>query len=320
MIRSLLFFILICKFTYSVAQYEPQFSQNMFNQSSVNPGFAGSSGRVAVTALTRNVDKALMTTVFSADAGLKMLGHEHGVGVNFRRDEIGALMNIRYTLAYAYKIDIGEGQLGAGMSVGLLSTTLKVGDLYTDPSKNIRGNSKALGKNDYHIADDPLLSDNDVSDACLDLGWGVFYKEKKWYSGFSVIHMNQPGSKLNENLNFEIKRTWFLTGGYTFDIEDKPFQIEPSLFMKTDGSITQIDLAALVKYNKRFWGGLGYRLQDAVIVYLGMELKNGLKVGYSYDITVSHQSGFQTHEVMLAYWFSLGVSKKSKQYRSVRYL
>lgn len=235
MIRILLFFILICKFTYSVAQYEPPFSQNMFNQSSVNPGFAGSSGKVAVSSLIRQqmigIDGAPKTTVLSADAGLKMLGYEHGVGLNFMSDKIGSFENIWYSLSYSYKIDIAEGQLGAGLSVGLVSTTLKGGDLYTDP-RNVSSNTKQLGANDYHDQMDLFVPQSDVTDASLDLGWGVFYKEKNWYSGFSVMHMNQPKISFDRYFAFSVKRTWFLTSGYTFMLKDSPFDIEPSFLLK----------------------------------------------------------------------------------------
>ena len=324
MLRSLLFFILICNFTVVVAQYEPQFSQNSFNLLSVNPGFAGSSGKVNLTGLWRNqwmgIEGAPKTTVFSADMGVKFLGNEHGIGFNALRDEIGAFVNLRLSLAYSFRIDIGEGSLGSGISMGVINQVLAGGDLYTDPKMSDESNI-AIGESGYHIEDGLLQSiSGELNANTFDLGMGVFYKDKRMYSGISVMHLHQPSLNLNENLDIQLQRTWFITGGYSFSLIDKPIDIEPQFFLKTDESIYQLDISTICKYKKRYWGGLSYRLQDAIVLLAGFEMKNGIKVGYSYDFTTSHLAGFQTHEVMFSYSFTVGVSKKSKHYRSVRYL
>jgi hypothetical protein len=72
----------------------------------------------------------------------------------------------------------------------------------------------------------------------------------------------------------------------------------------------------------KYWGGLSYRHQDAVVILAGIELLNGLKLGYSYDITLSklikYSSG--SHEVMIGYSFNMNFEKRTKRYKSVRYL
>lgn len=306
-----------------VAQYEPQFSQNSFNLLSVNPGFAGSSGRVNLTGLWRNqwmgMEGAPKTTVFSADMGLKFMGNEHGIGFNALRDEIGAFVNLRLSLAYAFRIDIGEGSLGSGVSMGVINQVLSGSNLYTKPKFD--GSNSSIGESGSH-SDESLVQSisGELNANTFDLGLGVFYKDKRMYSGISVMHLHQPSLNLNAKLDIKLQRTWFITGGYTFSLIDKPIEIEPQFYFKTDESIYQLDISAICKYKKRYWGGLSYRLQDAIILLAGFEMKNGIKVGYSYDFTTSHLAGLQTHEVMFSYSFTVGVSKKSKHYRSVRYL
>jgi type IX secretion system PorP/SprF family membrane protein len=99
-------------------------------------------------------------------------------------------------------------------------------------------------------------------------------------------------------------------------------ELLPSLLFKTDGVSWQTDLNLNARYKKRYWAGCSYRYQDAIVLMAGMELKSGLRLGYSYDITTSPLAKYSngSHEVMVGYSFSLSVDKKTKQYKSVRYL
>ena len=84
----------------------------------------------------------------------------------------------------------------------------------------------------------------------------------------------------------------------------------------------QIDLAALLEYKERFWGGVSYRLQDAVALIFGVQFKD-FKIGYSYDINISKLKlpvGGGTHEFMLSYCFKLDVEKGRKSYKNTRFL
>ena len=85
---------------------------------------------------------------------------------------------------------------------------------------------------------------------------------------------------------------------------------------------TQVDVNMNVIVKERYWGGITYRHQDAVVLIGGLELLNGMRFGYSYDITVSKLASFSsgTHEVMVGYSFDLSFEKRIKRYKSVRYL
>ncbi len=69
-------------------------------------------------------------------------------------------------------------------------------------------------------------------------------------------------------------------------------------------------------------GGVSYRYQEALIFMGGMELKNGIMVGYSYDWNVSDVGKYTggSHEVTVAYHFGLQWGKRQKIYKSVRFL
>jgi hypothetical protein len=78
----------------------------------------------------------------------------------------------------------------------------------------------------------------------------------------------------------------------------------------------------LLLYNKRFWGGVSYRLGDAVVIMAGTELPIGLRVGISYDFTTSPIGAYSngTVEFILGYNLEVATDKFSQRYKSVRFL
>lgn len=304
--------ILLLQGSSAIAQQDPQFSHNMFNHTAVNPGFAGSSGRINITAINRQqwvgFDGAPVTTLFSADAALKPFGIKSGVGLTIIQDEIGFEKDFHIKAAYAYRMNLGAGELAAGVTFGLVNKSLEAewevpsGSDFTPPSG------------------DPSIPD-DQSKMAFDMGFGLFYSDSKMYVGLSTAHLNQAQFKLEKGTP-SLQRHYFLTAGYNIELPFPLFELQPSTFIKFDGTSAQVSANARVIYNKKFWGGVTYRLGDAFVAMAGIELFNGLKIGYSYDVTTSkirkYSSG--SHEVFINYQFSLDFGKGAHRYKSVRFL
>lgn len=314
MFRRILIFVLFCvAVTNAKSQYDPQFSQNMFNKLAINPGFAGASGDMNLVALNRNQWSGVMaikTTVFSGDMPIKFLGLNSGVGLNFINDELGNFTNLSIHLDYAIKWELDEGVLSVGLNAGLLNQSINAIIL-----TSLKGN--------VYDPSDEYIPTVDQTGSAFDAGLGVYYEDKKFYAGASVSHVNSPKANFKNEFNFKTSGTFYLLGGYKLKIEDSAYELLPSFFFKTDMASAQVDLNALVKYSGRYWGGLTYRYQDAIVVLAGIEMKNGIKFGYSYDITTSAMAttGFGgTHEVMVGYNLDVNFEKRTKRYKSVRYL
>ena len=64
-----------------------------------------------------------------------------------------------------------------------------------------------------------------------------------------------------------------------------------------------------------------YRNQDAMVVFLGFEMQNGLKIGYSYDMNMSVLSAYNSgsHELSVSYVVILNKNRGQKT-KSVRFL
>jgi len=287
------------------AQQEPQFSQNMFNILPVNPGYAGSSDAICATILYRNqwvgFTGAPKTMLLTVDAPVKFL--RGGVGLTIFNDELGADKTFGAKLAYAYKMDIGPGQLGIGVSAGIINKTLlgtKLNPFIDD------GSDTAIP-----VSDDKRTTNN--------LGFGLYYNTDILYFGISLSQLLE--SEVNYSIgNIKLKRHYYLTAGYTVRLTPS-LELTPSVWLKSDGIVVQGDINVVAMYNNQFWGGITYRLQDAVVPLIGVKWNN-IKIGYSYDITYSDIKGYSsgTHEIMLGYCFKMSENKSAQRYRNVRFL
>ncbi len=300
----------------ATAQQDAQFTQNMFNKLSVNPGSAGHNGGICATFLTRSqwmgFDGRPQTHLFSADARF----NKHGVGLSIFQDELGIESSFVGKLSYAYHLRLGVGELGIGLDVGVIN--------------------KSFGSNFVAIdnpVNDPSIPNANTSALTFDAGLGLYYSIKdKMYVGISTIHIPQSELKDVANgsgvgaLNYAQSRHYYIMAGYDWDVSggSKKWIVKPSILAKTDAASTQLDVNALVLYNNLVWGGVSYRVQDAVAILAGVHIPKfpGLKLGVSYDVTTSalgdHSSG--SLEFMIKYCTNIVKPPKREVYHSVRFL
>jgi type IX secretion system PorP/SprF family membrane protein len=295
------------------SQQDPLSSQYMFNTLTFNPGVAGVSGMVCATAINRQqwvgFKGAPSTTIFNVSAPIKPFNIRSGVGLLVESDNVGFDKDIGVSASYSYHLDLGQGVLGIGLNAGVLNKTLNptweipTGDSHTPPSG------------------DPLIPENKESYVAFDAGLGLFYKTDKYYGSLSVTHINQPKIKFSKGTPY-VSRHYYFTAGYTLQLPDPALELLPSVFAFTDGKAYQFNLTSLIRYNKKFWGGVSYRYGDAFIGIIGLELFNGLRFGYSYDFTISEmgKSSSGSHEFMVNYCFDMGLGKSPMKYKSVRFL
>jgi hypothetical protein len=96
--------------------------------------------------------------------------------------------------------------------------------------------------------------------------------------------------------------------------------VKPSVLFKTDFVSMQVDLSAYLEYDEKYWGGLAFRYQNAVILLAGISIPGGINIGYSFDLPVSWIGGWGSHEICVAYEFDFVFGKKKNKYKSIRIL
>jgi type IX secretion system PorP/SprF family membrane protein len=310
---SITFLFLIILVNNGFAQQDPLFSQYMFNFLSFNPGSSGISGMICATALNRQqwvgFKGAPVTTVFNISAPVSLFHASSGVGLVVESDKTGFDNNISLSGSYSYIMDVGQGRLGLGLNLGMLNMALS-------PDWQIP-------KGDAHTpaTGDPLIPETKESYVAFDAGIGAFYKADKYYAGLSVTHINNPKIKFTKGTPY-VSRHYYFTAGYDLQLPTPAFELLPSVFVFSDGKVTQLAVNTLVRYNKKVWGGVSYRAGDALIGIVGVELYNGLRIGYAYDfpLTDIRKSTSGSHEFMVNYCFDLSLGKSPMRYKSIRLL
>ncbi len=287
----------------------------MYFKQGVNPGFAGSEDAIRGIILNRyqwtGFRDAPQTLVFSADAIVDIFGKPSGIGLNIINDQLGPEENVLVNLNYAYKTSLSLGDLGLGLSLGVYN-------------KGINGEWE-IPEDDLGIytppGSDPAIPEGEVSQMAADVGLGVYLQGARYYAGVSVTHLNQAAIRFSDLASTYLVRHYYLMGGYNIKLSDPLFELRPSFLFKSDLAGWQADLNTNLVYDNKLWGGLSYRYQDAVALLLGVELFNGLKVGYSFDVVTSAlgRYGYGSHEIFLSYSVELERNRVRK-YKSVRFL
>jgi type IX secretion system PorP/SprF family membrane protein len=289
-----------------IAQQSSNITHYMFMNMAFNPAVAGSSEGINVTGLVRQQwigfkddrggNTAPQTLFLTIDSPIRFL--HGGISGTVINDKIGPFNNTQVTLGYAYRTDLGPGEFSGGLQVNFLNSQLSVDKL------------------------EPLVTITDLgkSDFILDGSLGLYYKvPDKYYLGLSCDNVLQTRMK---KLQVADKRVYDITGGYNWVVTGHPaFELQPSAFIATDLAAYTFSISAIVQYNKKYWGGLAYRYQDAASVLVGFSIKS-IKIGLSYDASISKMSRYNNGsvEVMLNYCFKIETEKFRKSYKNTRFL
>lgn len=303
--RILIIALVVFSLKSASAQQDPQFSQNMFNKLANNPGYAGSESGISTSVLHRSQwmgfgddGAAASTQNFSVNSEIPAING--GVGLNIVKDNIASFSNLGIQASYAYRTQLGFGQIGMGMSVGMYQSGLNGGALIPSQSG------------------DPVIPSGDVKGSKLDIGAGLYFNNQNMYIGISSAHMTEPTIEWSDGQDFNLTRHYFLISGYNYEINSL-LSLHPSIYLKHDGSTSQLDVNTNLIYNERLWSGLSYRVDEGIILLAGMQVNEDLKFGLAYDLTISNPMS-NSFELMLGYNFKVQTTKSISKYKNPRFL
>jgi type IX secretion system PorP/SprF family membrane protein len=300
------------------SQQERQLSHYMYDLISVNPASAGSTEKISAHAIMRQqwvgIDGAPEELVLNLDAPFRLFKADHGVGVSIWSDKEGFNKDINLSLSYAYQFHVGNGKLGLGLSGSFMN-------------RKLDGGKWNIPDSPLHDQGDDAIPKGTQNEFIFDVGAGLFYRTEELYVGISSTHLMQDefvyeSEGTAAQAKEKMVRHYYMTAGYNLQLSNPAFELLPSVMLQSDAKTTKIDLNTTVLYNKKFWFGVTYRVGAAVVGMIGIEILNGLKVGYSYDFDTTALSSFSngSHEVMLGYSFNLGIEKIPQKYKSIRFL
>ena len=299
------------------AQFDVHFTQYWNLNGYYNPAWAGQTDKLNITGIyslqLTGFDRAPRTMYFGADMPFVLFNKKQGAGLGFFNDQAGLFRNQRIWLQYGYQVQTSRGRLGLGIQGGMINVSF-------DPTDLDLGDS---------TESDPAFPTQKESGTGIDLGFGAFYSEPRFWIGVSGQHLTSPQLEFGsstEGLTSEIKikPMVYFTGGYNIKTRNPLISIQPSLLMQSDFSSLRTDLTSRFFYtyeNRTFSAGLTYSPGISFTFSLGAEIQ-GVTFGYAYEmytsqIGVAHGS----HDLVVSYAMDINMFKKSKnKHKSVRIL
>jgi type IX secretion system PorP/SprF family membrane protein len=283
------------------AQQIPVMSQYMFNGLVINPAYAGSKDFMSTTLMVRKqwtgYEGAPLTQNASIHGPLRK--KKVGLGFMISNDKIGITNQTDVFASYAYHIPTGKGN-------SKLSLGLQGGFSY------LKSNFTELTVWD---ANDPVYAANTLTNLQPNFGFGAYYYQERLYAGLSIPQLLSYDSiqlfHVTQSSIHHLSRHFYVNGGIIF-AENRDFVIRPSFLVKyAKNAPLQYDLNLNFLLSNIFWVGASYRSGDAIVAIFEYQVNRKLRIGYSYDYTLSQLKNYSSgsHEIMLGYDFGYNVLK-----------
>ncbi len=305
---------------------DPQFTQFYANPLYLAPSFAGATQQDRISAAYRNqwpeIGNVFVTYSFAYDHYFE--NFNSGVGVLLMRDVAGSgdmgLLNAG--LQYSYDIKVTKVfHLRPGIHFNYTQMGINYAKLIWNDQLTSGGSG---GSTIEQSPSDPFKPDVDFSASLLG------YSDRAWF-GFSIDHLLRPSYGFyNNEVPWDIKYSVF--GGY--QVVKRGHLLNPidetlstAFHFRHQGQFTQLDLG-LYWYKAPLMLGFWYRgipflkgkdpnyakdpRGDAIAFLVGYKMDQ-LRVGYSYDFTISNlvSSTGGAHEISITYEFKTTRKKKA---------
>ena len=216
-----------------------------------------------------------------------------GFGAAFYGDRAGDGALTTYSgmasIAYHKAVDrYGRGRISIGIQAGVVSKQLKIQNLIFESQLDNFGWNTALPNGESNFNNKAIL----YPDVNVGVLWAHAPKDMwRYYVGFSMNHLSRPKESFLQDetnrLNYLFKTQ---AGMEIFLDRDLAFSITPTFLFMLQSNAQQYNFGLGLNYwlndNVAIFGGGFYRVKDAVILNLGVEVYNA-RIGFSYDINHS---------------------------------
>jgi type IX secretion system PorP/SprF family membrane protein len=285
------------------AQSEPMFSQYTFNEIFINPAYAGSHEALSFSSVYRkqwvNIEGAPTTKTFTAHSHL--FKSKVGLGITAYQDQIGVAAQTGFFANYAFRIRLNKGTLSLGMLGGYSGYQERLTEIKTTESGDARFSSNT-----------PMVF-------APNFGFGTYYYTKRFYFGVSVPRMIT--NKLIINQYSQVERVdgslntdalhYFVATGFIFDVNPL-VKLRPSMMIKAVlNAPIEYDVNMSALLYTALWVGAGYRSGDSWNILTALQVNNQLRIGYSYDYTITKLKDFAggSHEFSMNYVLKYNTKK-----------
>lgn len=293
----------------AVAQQDRAMTHFMYEKMTVNPAMTGINflDGFCGTSIYRNqwdkVNGAPNSVVLNVEGNIdRFTPVVQGVGISFYHDAIANTRQNTAVLNLSHHFPVRIGLIGVGVGLGI--TNIGMVDDWVPPV----------------TLNDPSLPQS-FSSTKFDMNAGVYLKTNfGFYAGLSSTHIPAPSfvdsSVVNPTGLSSVGHYYLMTGHRFKDAVIVGDDIEVNLFVRTDLTKTSFDLNARYFWRDMLYGGLTYRMSDAIGIMAGANVSafipgwsdnQTLTVGYSYDISVHKLASVSTgsHEMFVKFCYLL---------------
>jgi type IX secretion system PorP/SprF family membrane protein len=256
-------------------QSMPMYSQYMYNMTNINPAYAGNRSVPSLAFIWREqwagMPGAPSTKSITFDMPTE--NKKVGLGIQLFDDKyVNVIQRTGLNLFYNLKFPVSDK--------GVLSLGLK-GGFYNDKKMLTNVNLGQVSAYDGAYA-------NNFNRIVPLAGAGIYYNDDHFYAGFSapdVITLSKVKPYRSDSSLYQVNEVhYFLTTGYSFDINDD-VTVKPSLLLKmVSGAPIQTDFNANVWLKNMVGVGASYRTGESVLGMAELQVTPQFRVGYAYDM------------------------------------
>lgn len=287
---------LVIVFTISVHGQDPVFSQFYASPLSTNPAFTGNTYTPNIAVNYRNQWSGWPGTAYSSyaasvDQFIEPLNIGLGLKVSTDSGGDGLYTINNLTGFFSYKVDLGNDvNIKLGVEGGVWQTRVDWENLiFGDQLDIVEGNN---GKNTSQEIQPPELTRTN-----LDLSAGILFYSPVFYGGFSLKHINTPNDiyfAASEEFVTGLPVRYSVHAGAQIILREGNKRrmnafLSPNVLFERQVNLNQVNVGAYGGIGAVFagvWYRHTFQNADAAIALIGFRQK-GLKIGYSYDFTVS---------------------------------
>ena len=294
----------------TVSAQDPEFTQFYANPLYTNPAFAGTTPGSRFCMNFRDqwpsISGTFVTYAASYDQHFDGIGGGIGAQVWYDQAGDGRLSTSSFSGVYSYDLRIKDQTrdyfiIKAGLQAGAFQRSLDFDKLHfgdeIDPRKGWLG----------RVTQERIPHGVETTDFIPDFSAGLLAYTNKYYGGFAVNHIVEPAQSFFGNPNSTLPRKYTVNAGMTITVDnwkrDPTTFISPNILFQQQAKFRQVNFGAYFVKNY-FVAGLWYRQtrpnSDALMALIGVK-KDAVRIGYSYDLTVSDARAAATgsHEVSL---------------------
>lgn len=301
----ILLFVFICCSCENIisAQQEIILTKYTFTSLLFNPAYAGSAGYEQGSVLMQFRNQWIgfkgAPTTFLAGGEMSLANDKVGVGIMMGRESIGIDSRTEISTNYAYRVEIGNGNLALGIRAAWSFYQSNFSDVI-----NIEIN-------------DPIFDRPNANYHLFSVGSGLYYNTENFYAGISIPSLSVLSGQ-NGN-SFKTKH-FYAHVGTMLGNDGSLLKLEPSfLFSYQKAAPLQMTLGINLWIDGRFAIGGHLRTQDALAVSAETFLLDKLRISAAYDFTTSdiQNASAGTLEFMIGYY--LYRKPEGKKVRHIRH-